>query len=272
MNKSSKDFATMLRKAVEATVVKRPVIRKRPKPVKDAIYGVEEPKKKTQRKVLPKKNLTDAELQRIWTKNQAEMKSQTANILSVSWNVGAEVSSGGFNRPYNTHQVVITSDQIESLMSSISSWLDTTCMSSESKTEELANFRNYITNGADASSQLVMCNQYRIVIMGIPSAMSSNDRKALVIHEMYYAFQQDLSNDTCSTKRDSSTNGTWFVEGGAEYFTQIEINGSSTGVSKMLQGALEAYETDNNTSIAGNSISSRGAAGILLMIERGWLT
>ena len=40
----------------------------------------------------------------------------------------------------------------------------------------------------------------------------------------------------------------------------------------MLQGALEAYETDNNTSIAGNSISSRGAAGIRLMIERGWLT
>ena len=74
------------------------------------------------------------------------------------------------------------------------------------------------------------------------------------------------------TKRDSSTNGAWLVEGRAEYFTQIEVNGSSTGVSKMLQAALEAYKTDNNTSISGNGISSRGAAGIRLMIERGWLT
>lgn len=82
MNKSSVDFATVLRRAVEATVVKKPVIRKRPKPVKDAIYGVAEPKKTAQKKVLPKKNLTDAELQRIWTKNQMEMKSQTATALA----------------------------------------------------------------------------------------------------------------------------------------------------------------------------------------------
>ena len=56
MNKSSQDFSNMLRKAVEATVVKRPVIRRKQKPVKDAIYGVAEPKKTVQKKVLPKKN------------------------------------------------------------------------------------------------------------------------------------------------------------------------------------------------------------------------
>ena len=82
MNKSSQDFSNMLRKAVEATVVKRPVIRRKQTPVKDAIYGVAEPKKTVQKKVLPKKNLTDAELQRIWSKNQAEMKSQTATALA----------------------------------------------------------------------------------------------------------------------------------------------------------------------------------------------
>ena len=82
MNQSSVDFSNMLRKAVEATVVKKPVIRRKQKPVKDAIYGVAEPKKKVQKKVLPKKNLTDAELQRIWSKNQAEMKSKTATALA----------------------------------------------------------------------------------------------------------------------------------------------------------------------------------------------
>ena len=78
MNQSSKDFSTMLRRAVEATVVKKPVIRKKKKPVKDAIYGVAEPKKT----VLPKKNLTDAELQHIWNKNKAQMKSRTAAALA----------------------------------------------------------------------------------------------------------------------------------------------------------------------------------------------
>ena len=112
-------------------------------------------------KIVNISDVSTTDLETWTTAAAAKMNSQTANILSVSWNVGAEVSTGGFNRPYNTHQVVITSDQIESLMSSISSWLDTTCMSNESKTEELANFRNYITNGADASSHLVMCNQYR---------------------------------------------------------------------------------------------------------------
>ena len=82
MNKSSVDFATMLRKAVEATEVKKPVIRKKQTAVQDAIYGVAEPKKRVQKKVLPKKNLTDAELQRIWTKNQMEMKSKTATALA----------------------------------------------------------------------------------------------------------------------------------------------------------------------------------------------
>lgn len=197
----------------------------------------------------------------------AKMKSQTANILSVSWNVGTQVSQDGFNRPYNTHQVVITNAQIETLMSSISSWFDTTCMDSDTKSEELTNFRNYITNGADASSHLVMCKQYRIIILGFPSTMAAADRKGLVIHEFYHAFQKDISDDTCGV---SSTNRRWLVEGGAQYFTVIHINGSS-GVSKILETALGDYQADNDTAITGSGIASRGAAGIRHMIERDWL-
>ena len=81
MNQQSKDFATMLRRAAqvtaEASVVKRPVIRKKQKPVKDAIYGVAEPKKKVQ----PKK-LSDRELQGIWDRNGAKMVSKTATALA----------------------------------------------------------------------------------------------------------------------------------------------------------------------------------------------
>ena len=81
MNQSSHDFATMLRRAAQATaeasVVKKPVIRKKQKPVKDAIYGVAEPKKK----VVPKK-LNDRELQRIWDRNGAKMVSKTKEALA----------------------------------------------------------------------------------------------------------------------------------------------------------------------------------------------
>ena len=81
MNQSSHDFATMLRRAAQATaeasVVKKPVIRKKQKPVKDAIYGVAEPKKK----VVPKK-LSDRELQGIWDRNKAKMMSKTATALA----------------------------------------------------------------------------------------------------------------------------------------------------------------------------------------------
>ena len=68
MNKSSHDFATMLRRAAQATaeasVVKKPVIRK--KSSKDAIYGVAEPKKKVN---VQNKVLSDREKQAIWNRN-----------------------------------------------------------------------------------------------------------------------------------------------------------------------------------------------------------
>ena len=68
---------TAAQATAEASVVKRPVIRKKQKPVKDAIYGVAEPKKK----VKPKK-LTDRELLDIWDRNKAKMVSKTATALA----------------------------------------------------------------------------------------------------------------------------------------------------------------------------------------------
>ncbi len=217
-------------------------------------------------------DLATADMQTWSTTAASKMSSQTSNILAVSWNVGAQVKEGGFNRPFNTHAVTITSEQIETLMTKISSWLDTSCADDSTKTEELANFRNYITNGADASAHLVMCGVYRIVLMAFPSTMSADDRKSVVIHEFYHAFQQDLADEACGAKRDSSTNGKWLVEGATEYFTFIELYGATAGVSKLLEKALEAYNSDNDTAITGSSITHRAGAGIRYMIEKGWIT
>jgi hypothetical protein len=117
-----------------------------------------------------------------------------------------------------------------------------------------------------------MCQQYRIVLMGIPSSMTASDRKGLILHEFYHAFQQDLGDESCVTKRDSSTNGGWIVEGAAEYFSLMESNGATLGPSAILKSGVEAYQEDSDTSIKGSGVSSRGAAGLRLMVERTWLT
>ena len=66
----------LLQQAATASVVSKPVMKK--KAATDAIYGVAEPK----RKVQPKKNLTDTELQGIWDRNKTKMRSQTATALA----------------------------------------------------------------------------------------------------------------------------------------------------------------------------------------------
>ena len=87
MDRSSYDFAEMLRRATEASVVKKPVIRKKQKPVRDAIYGAVEPKKNVQNKVL-----SDRETQAIWNRNmkpvqkRLPMKSRTAAALASMQN------------------------------------------------------------------------------------------------------------------------------------------------------------------------------------------
>ena len=111
-------------------------------------------------------------------------------------------------------------------------------------------------------------------MMGIIEGNSLDDSKHLVIHEFYHAFQQDLGDDDCSKKRDvEGSNGKgWIIEGSADYFSQIEIHGSTSGVQKILKSGLEAYQADSSADIAGNAVASRGAAGLRLMIERGSLT
>ena len=88
--------------------------------------------------------------------------------------------------------------------------------------EELEKFRGYIENGADASSQFDICPKSRIILMGFTKDMNEENKQSLVIHELYHAFQQDLSDESCRKSRDKSkSNHKWVVEGGAEYFAKV---------------------------------------------------
>ena len=110
--------------------------------------------------------------------------------------------------------------------------------------------------------------------MGIIEGNSLADSKHLVIHEFYHAFQQDLGDEDCSKKRNvEGSNGKgWIIEGSADYFSNIEMYGSSAGVQKILELGLEAYNEDSSADITGTGVASRGSAGLRLMVKRGALT
>ena len=48
-----------------------------------------------------------------WTSYPSKkMKDQNADILAVCWDVGSYVKEGGFDKPFNTHEVIISQNQI----------------------------------------------------------------------------------------------------------------------------------------------------------------
>jgi hypothetical protein len=214
-------------------------------------------------------NVSTSDLTTWTTDAAAKMSSQVANVLFVSWDIGAYVADG---TPFNTHTVVITSEQIETLMTEIDTWLKTTC--STSVAEESATYRAYITNGSEVSSQFAICGQYRLILIGVIQGSSSDNSKNLAIHELYHALQQDLGDEDCNTKREiTGSNGKgWINEGAADYFSNIEMYGSSAGVQKILELGLEAYNEDSSAAITGTGVASRGSAGLRLMVKRGALT
>ena len=88
----------LLQQAATASVVSKPVMKK--KAATDAIYGVAEPKRKAQ-----SKNLTDKELQAIWDRNQAKMRSKTATALAQMQRSPQRIPAVPIGRPAPVRRV-----------------------------------------------------------------------------------------------------------------------------------------------------------------------
>jgi|TARA_B110000211_G_C14077915_1_gene553045 hypothetical protein len=211
-----------------------------------------------------------------WTnKGVSKMKNQNADVLVVTWNVGEFVSEGGFDRPYNTHKVVLMSSEIESILSNISEWLKGTCLSSGEQSTTLNEYRNYLEKGADVSSQFVICSNSRIVLAAYKKAKNSEEENGIqsfVLHELYHAFQQDLGIQSCTNQRESSSNsnGKAIVEGAAQLFAEIatgEMKGHD-GINNLLKQVYNDYQGSKDKSISNGYAWS---AGLALMIQRSWL-
>ena len=226
-------------------------------------------------KVLNESSVSTSKIESWTSYASKKMKDQNADILAVCWDVGSYVKEGGFDKPFNTHEVIISQNQIETLITGISEWLDKSCLGNNDKKAELKNYREYLEKGADASTQLDVCPKFRILLMAFTKEMKEEAKQGLVLHELYHAFQHDLPDNDCRKLREKSdTNAKWIVEGGAEYFNKVvsgEMN-NEDGVSNLLKMAYDDYQSSKDPSITGDGIATRGAAGIRLMIERGLIT
>jgi len=210
---------------------------------------------------------------------ESKMASRKANILAVLWPVGDFIREGGFSHPFNQHEVLISSEEADFLIDEIDMWLSTqTCMKEnpEFQQEELETYRDWLERGADASTQLSLCPGTRLVMMGLAShhqdqsdPVGLRDLQEFFTHELYHAFQQDLTSNSCQAQRGPESNSPWIIEGGALYFSKFisaEINGESDPVSDILLNALHLSEGEG-TNIFQGGIDGSGAAALQFLVE-----
>ena len=201
---------------------------------------------------------------------------QTADILSISYDIGDFVSEWDFGRPFNKFEVLLNPTQIEAIITKIGLFLENSNLINQSnyqeiRTIEMVNIRNYLEGGADSSTQITFGPQTRILIMAFttwdgdgPPVIRIPDTRRFVLHELYHSFQKNLL-EQCVNDHPYS----WLIEAGARYFeaaTSGEIS-NTDGFQWLLK---ESY--NNLAYREGTFQSSTDAAVVLrLMVERDWL-
>ena len=217
-----------------------------------------------------------------------KMDAPTSKVLAVSWKVGNFSSDGGFTgKPFNTYKVLLSQEKIESIITQTGDWIDQAVIEKGEpegykefgvKNSELNNLRQYLEGGADASMQLAIGPDIRLIYIAQTDGMTTEpDYLTLVLHELYHALQKDIGIETYIdlTENNPESNARWLSEGAAEYFaekTYQELNKSYSGSNKFLSEALGSYLEDNSTAlINGAAIASRGAAALSLMVQKGLL-
>ena len=200
----------------------------------------------------------------------------TADILSISYDIGDFVSEWDFGRPFNKFELLLKPSQIETIMTKIGLFLENSNLINQSNYQEIrnvemANIRNYLEGGADSSTQIAFGPQTRILLMAFstsdgdgPPVIKIPGTRRFVLHELYHSFQKNLL-EQCVNEHPYS----WLTEGGARYFEAA--NSGEISNTDGFQWLLK--ENYNNLAYReGTFQSSTDAAVVLrLMVERGWL-
>lgn len=214
-----------------------------------------------------------------------KMASQNARVLTVLYNIGGNLGPEDPDRfagfPFTPNEVLLTKRQIDDLMAGIEDWLRSDpCMGRIEQRNHLRNelrqYRVWLEEGADTSTQRALCEETRFVMMAFESGGPIWDLQRFLVHELYHAFQQDLEGDCNETidRRGRGDHVPVVVEGAAEYFTFFtagELYNDPDTVSTMLKEAKTATTLDQSDDVMGSGMATRAAALVRLMIERGQL-
>ncbi|MEJ6629035.1 MAG: hypothetical protein QNL08_07655, partial [Ilumatobacteraceae bacterium] len=139
------------------------------------------------------------------------MANQDANVLTFLYPVGRFTGEMLEFGDFGLHDVVMTPENQEALLGDIELWLRADdCVderffdptSEDGQGDEFAMWRDWVEQGADASTMRLLCPTTRVVAMGITPQLVREGELELerfLTHELYHAFQQDLDmGGSCS--------------------------------------------------------------------------
>ena len=215
-------------------------------------------------------NLTDVSTSELeaWTKVlEAKMARRQSDVLYMMWPIGKWIGpcEGCFdNHPLEQHERVISQDQVEFLLGELKSWMATTSIDSDHANSELATWRKVLEGGGDAATQFSLSQSSRFIMHGVEQGRVASDVYHTVTHELYHAFQHDISPDG-----ECHNGSRMMVEAGADYFAYVVLENKypDYGVGGLLRDASRSYQDEGELAIRGSS----AAAGALLrlLVERG---
>ena len=215
-------------------------------------------------------NLTDVSTSELeeWTKVlEAKMARRQSDVLYMMWPIGKWIGpcEGCFDsHPLQQHERVIAPDQVEFLLGELKSWMATTSIDSDHANSELATWRKVLEGGGDAATQFSLSQSSRFIMHGVEQGRVASDVYHTVTHELYHAFQHDISPDG-----ECHNGSRMMVEAGADYFAYVVLENKypDYGVGGLLRDASRSYQDEGELAIRGSSV----AAGALLrlLVERG---
>ena len=112
----------------------------------------------------------------------SKMKSRESRILGFIYPIGemkkpeTRIRSDYADGYYREHEVMLSKDEIESLLNELDLWLqEDTCVRDERKTLTLSHYRIFFEKGADSSFHLGLCETTRTVMMAIRPQMRDDE-------------------------------------------------------------------------------------------------
>ena len=214
---------------------------------------------------------------------EQQMDTRVSNVLMLVYDVGEPIEPPREipESEANVHERILDDGQIDSLMADFEAWLEADeCMSTDAgyRAEESMIYRRYLEEGGDASHMRALCPQTRVVGIGLTDSLRNEEpasvTELLVLHELYHAFQQDLEEEgECRAAGDAEDSTTrWLVEGGAHYFSTMLLNDLDQEKARQVIYEQARQSLNESDGLREEAPDRKGAAALLLMIDKGMTT